>query len=306
MKKQNKIHECINKYSNADLEWLEYFLYLIPIILFALYIFNDELSQFIILTPLLNFVMKYDSIISRIPDSNIGIIVGFIVVILPFFLPILMYKVTKRTLFQILKIISRYDENLYKFKPLTIKDIRKLYQNKNDFIIQNKKNKILEIGELHINSNNILVFDPISKTWYSEIYNVKNGLYKVKAIISEDIQSKDKRISMLEIMLQDSEPTDFRNGILGTGKRGIDIDFGTIAIMSGDLKDSIEIGQEDFNTMLAALDENYVNTCSYVQFENIILSTTGYGDGYYRFYTGLQDDDLVVIYIDFEVLSSLG
>lgn len=192
---------------------------------------------------------------------------------------------------------------------------------------------LLEVGTLALPSGQVVVTDPVELDDCTALMQqVPAGRYPVTICVVPDKHYGD-RYACLRVKITDAKPVRYDNGMVGTEDLteeieddefyGFGVDSGLAAIADAQTQPLYETAREAMvkageidewdNPFLSALKESYTIAPKYQREggdwvnwavpdtdNNVIVCTSGWGDGYYPVYFGYDEQgDVTGIYVRF-------
>lgn len=176
---------------------------------------------------------------------------------------------------------------------------------------------LLNIGELVLTSGKVVASDPMLYEKLPFTRRIEPGRYPI--ILSVAHYKTDQRIGFARLQIQptiiplrwelatrEKAPYDNRDD-------GYGVDFGLASFMDAKTFDLWEKKVSDetiYSAIIEELAKTYVNTWEWGNFvqdtttgANVLVFSSGHGDGYFRSYWGLSEaDEIVALVTDFNVI----
>lgn len=170
--------------------------------------------------------------------------------------------------------------------------------------------EIRRIADLEVTSSRLIACDPL--TYFDALpftRSIPNGAFPVELSIAR-FGNGDERIAFVRVLLSEKIPVIWEQAITTDGEkpRGYSVDSGTGCFVDAEAGRSIlkifeeEVWNETYDLSRRLSDlrkENYRHTRDWAELRvdgiagNMVVFSTGYGDGRYPTYVGLDNEGIV-------------
>ncbi len=162
--------------------------------------------------------------------------------------------------------------------------------------------ELKDLGAIKISDGRLFAFDPLALSFEEPFAKqFPKGSFMVQLAVAT-INGKEKRTGLARVKFSEDAPKKWEMALVegqdpkeldGDDFFGFEVDSGTAAFM--DVRayeewEDVYSDEQTFNAVNAALNKNFVPTCSHLLWEgkksNGAFFTTGYGDGLFGCYIG--------------------